>query len=135
MSTITKIGRSKSDKVFDAIVFILLTLIMLVVAYLLISARGEAPSQAPARVFGAGELLKAALFAAGYAGLNMAISVGVVCECGDLSRRGRCRMPLMFGLMMLMMMFLSNALYLQHPRVMDEVWCLRHSSSPPLRSW
>lgn len=33
MSTITKIGRSKSDKVFDAIVFILLTLIMLVVAY------------------------------------------------------------------------------------------------------
>lgn len=33
MSTVTKIGRSTSDKVFDFVVFTLLTLVMLVVAY------------------------------------------------------------------------------------------------------
>ncbi len=52
-----------------------------------------------------------------YAGLNVAIGLGVVCECADGPPRQLCRTAALFGLMMTGLLFVSNALYLRHPEL------------------
>lgn len=97
----------------------LLLIGMLVICYLLICS-DDVSHDFTVITLPTSTLAKAFLFALAYAGLNMAIAIGVVCECGDLTKRGLCRMPVLFGLMMLMLMFLCNAMYLRHPQVMDQ---------------
>ncbi len=55
-----------------------------------------------------------------YAGLNMAVGLGVVCECGSSDPTDNCRLPVFFGFVMLMLMFASNVLYLRFPAVQGE---------------
>ncbi len=68
-----------------------------------------------------GRCLLAALFAVGYACLNVSLSMGVICGPGTNEReRVRHRGGIWFGVMMTMLMLLSNALYLRHPEMMNE---------------
>ena len=60
-------------------------------------------------------LVRGAIGAVAYAGMNLAIGLGVVCECADGSRRTLCRSSVLFGATMLLLLFLGNALYLRDP--------------------
>ncbi len=60
------------------------------------------------------EGLKASVSALAYGGMNMAIALGVVCECAGDRARNRNRTALYFGITMTLLLFVSNYLYLQH---------------------
>ncbi|MDD3410026.1 MAG: hypothetical protein PHY12_04375 [Eubacteriales bacterium] len=53
-----------------------------------------------------------------YAGLNVTIGMGVICECARDSARCACRSALWLGLMLTGMLFVENALYLRHPELL-----------------
>lgn len=59
--------------------------------------------------------LRAVVHAAGYAAMNMTLAIGVVSRCPK--KRG---VPWLFGLSIAGLMGVSNALYLQHPEMMQE---------------
>lgn len=84
-------------------------------AYVLILSQGNEPMavSAPAPLtLGGG--LKAVLFAVAYSGMNMAIALGVICDCAKTSTRTICRASLLFGLLLTGLLFLSNYTLLQY---------------------
>ena len=58
-----------------------------------------------------------AIRAVGYASMNIAISIGMVCRCGGCSCRVSNRSAVLFGLLMTALLFISNYLYLKHPEL------------------
>lgn len=64
--------------------------------------------------------MRAAGFAVGYACLNIALSMGVICgETGETCGRPVLRSGVYFGWMMTLLMLLSNYLYLRHPSALQ----------------
>ncbi len=57
-------------------------------------------------------ILSATIKAVAYAGMNVTLAVGVVCGCGSCSQRDMCRSSAIFGFMLLILLFVSNMLYL-----------------------
>ncbi|MEA5014441.1 MAG: hypothetical protein VB099_07755 [Candidatus Limiplasma sp.] len=84
-------------------------------AYVLILAKRNAPMavsiQEPMTLAGG---LKAVLFAVAYSGMNMAIALGVICDCARTNTRMICRSSLLFGLLLTGLLFLSNYVLLQY---------------------
>ena len=89
-------------------------------AYVLILAKRNAPMavsiQEPLTFAGG---LKAVLFAIAYSGMNMAIALGVICDCARTSTRMICRSSLLFGLLLTGLLFLSNYVLLQYDDLQD----------------
>lgn len=52
-----------------------------------------------------------------YASLNLAISIGMICRCGNVSCKVSSRSAVLFGLLMTCLLFVSNYLYLHHPEL------------------
>lgn len=87
----------------------------IVAAYVLILAKRDAPMAVSIREpLSPGGVLKAILFAMAYSGMNMAIGLGVVCDCAQTSIRTICRSSLLFGLVVAGLLFLSNHVLLQY---------------------
>ncbi|NLV57222.1 MAG: hypothetical protein GXY67_00465 [Clostridiales bacterium] len=63
--------------------------------------------------------VKAVLFSAAYSGMNMAISLGVVCKCAQTKTRTICRSSLAFGLVLTGLLFISNHVLLQYGDLQD----------------
>lgn len=55
--------------------------------------------------------------AVAYASLNLAISIGMICRCGNTSCKVSSRSAVLFGLVMTGLLFVSNYLYLHHPEL------------------
>lgn len=68
------------------------------------------------------QLLQAAFGAAGYAAMNITLSIGVVCSCGRSSSPVRSRTAVLFGFMLLSLLLLSHYLYLLHPELWNEAF-------------
>lgn len=64
-------------------------------------------------------LLSAAVRATGYAAMNMALSIGMVCRCAGASTRETRGKSVLFGMMMAALLCISNTLYMQHPSLLD----------------
>ena len=62
-----------------------------------------------------GMLLQAVVEAMAYAAMNMTLSIGVVCRCGQCSDASRKRISMGFGIMMAVLLGLSNAVYVRYP--------------------
>lgn len=93
----------------------------ILVSYALIMAHGE-PQPAPISIrqpLTALMGLKAFLFAAAYASMNMAIALGVVCGSEIKNVRSICRTSVLFGLVLLGLLFVSNYVLLQHEGLVD----------------
>ncbi len=85
-----------------------------------LSADGaQAPAVLP-RAPGPGELGWAAVRAVCYAAMNATLAIGVLCRCAQEHGRTQCRTAVLFGLLLVMLLFLSHYLYLKHPEWMDE---------------
>lgn len=65
----------------------------------------------------AGKIPAGGLRAIAYASLNLAVSIGMVCRCGDCSCKVSNRSAVLFGLLMTGLLFVSNYLYLHHPEL------------------
>lgn len=70
------------------------------------------------------QLLGAVLSATGYAAMNITLSIGVVCSFGRCARRVRCRTAVLFGFLLLALLWLSHYLYLSHPELQNEAFPL-----------
>lgn len=57
--------------------------------------------------------------AAAYAGMNMTLATGVIRNCARERRRENLQTAILFGVVMLALLCLSNALYLRHPLAQD----------------
>ena len=66
------------------------------------------------------DALRAPLNAVAYGSMNMAVALGVVCECVGKSRRELCRMSVLFGFLLTCLLFVANALYLRAPASLQE---------------
>lgn len=66
--------------------------------------------------------VSAGVQALAYGAMNMAIALGVVCECANIGERQRCRTAVVFAWVMVALLFLSNYLYLQHPELQNEAF-------------
>lgn len=66
------------------------------------------------------QLVKAVLGAAGYAAMNITLSIGVVCSCSRSSSNGRNRTAVLFGFLLLALLLLSHYLYRLHPELLHE---------------
>ncbi len=69
-----------------------------------------------------GELVWAALRAVAYAAMNLTLGIGVVCRCSRRSRRDMSRLSVVFGMLLIALLFLSNYLYAKHPELMNEAF-------------
>lgn len=87
---------------------------VLVTVKMYLPPNGAAVQLQPVKIAG----LSAAIQAAGYAAMNMALAAGVVCRCASKQRAQM--MPWLFGVVIAGLMCMSNALYLQHPELLDE---------------
>lgn len=67
-------------------------------------------------------LLHGAWRSVAYAALNLSLAIGVICRCGGCSCRTSGRSTVLFGLWMVGLLFLSNFLYLKHPRVQESAF-------------
>lgn len=65
-------------------------------------------------------LLLAALSAAAYGAMNIAIAIGVICRAGQARCRANDRQAVLFSLLLVGLLFLSNYLYLKHPELSRE---------------
>ena len=65
--------------------------------------------------------LRGILCAVAYAGMNIAIGLGVLCECATADKRVLCRASVAFGAILTLLLMLGNALYLQHPDRWNDV--------------
>lgn len=65
------------------------------------------------------ELVFALIRAAAYAAMNLAVAIGVVCGTGRSCYRSNDRQSVFFGLLMVMLLFTGNYLYLKHPELMN----------------
>lgn len=86
----------------------------------LIRNDGIRQSAALAAQPGAGELIWAGVCAAAYAAMNITIAIGVICKtCGSCCRKND-RQSVAFGLLLALLLFISNYLYLKHPELLLE---------------
>lgn len=92
---------------------------LILVSYLLLLALPD-PASHGIPIRGSGSLVQGVVFALGYSGLNIAIALGVICECADSSRRMAYRTAVLFGLAMTALMFMGNYLLLQHGELQGE---------------
>jgi uncharacterized membrane protein YkvI len=77
---------------------------------------GEKPTAAVTHV-ASERILTGSLRAIAYASLNLAISIGMICRCGNCSCKVSNRSAVLFGLLMTGLLFVSNYLYLRHPEL------------------
>lgn len=68
------------------------------------------------------ELIWAAVRAVAYAAMNIAISIGVVCKVCCTCRRRNDRQSVLFGLLLIFLLFISNYLYIKHPELSGEAF-------------
>ncbi|MEG0638443.1 MAG: hypothetical protein RR824_00280 [Clostridia bacterium] len=96
-----------------------LTSLMLLLLLLLI-AREPVPTVVSMQVSPSfGTLAWAAARAIGYASMNLTLSISVVCKCAKRTQRSACRMAVLFGMLLVVLLFVSNYLYLKHPELDD----------------
>jgi len=62
-------------------------------------------------------ILTGGVRAIAYASLNLAISIGMICRCGNCSCKVSNRSAVLFGLLMTSLLFVSNYLYLHYPEL------------------
>ncbi len=86
------------------------------VILVLVFDRGE-PTVAFTVPLNTAKVLTGAARSVAYAALNMAISIGVICRCSNGSGQSANRAAFLFGLAMVALLFVSNALYLRHPEL------------------
>lgn len=60
--------------------------------------------------------------AVAYASMNLAISIGMICRCCDCTPRVSYRSAVVFGILLTVLLFLGNALFLKHPEVSEMVF-------------
>lgn len=66
-----------------------------------------------------GRGVKAGISALAYGGMNMAVALGVVCECAEEKPRRQCRTAVLFGLILTALLFVSNYLFLRHEELQN----------------
>ncbi|MEF9879680.1 MAG: hypothetical protein RR865_02720 [Clostridia bacterium] len=102
-----------------ALVSGVLTSLMLLLMLLLI-AREPVPTIVSLQASPSfGTLAWAAVSAIGYAAMNLTISTSVVFKCARRTKRSACRMSVLFGMLLVALLFVSNYLYLKHPELGD----------------
>ena len=62
-------------------------------------------------------LVKAAFWAAGYAGMNVTLAAGVACQCGN--QKGNGQTAFVFGLLMMVLLMVSSSVYTARPEWFD----------------
>ncbi|MBE5778652.1 MAG: hypothetical protein E7331_04880 [Clostridiales bacterium] len=109
-----------SPKPFSVISTALMALFLGMTFLALHQSRGEETVLIPSPSSFA--LMKAAVYAVGYGAMNVAVSISVMCQSGCGRSRTSDRRAACFGLCMCALLFISNALYLQHPQKMNDAF-------------
>lgn len=100
----------------------LLTLFFFAGILLLLKTDQAVPMVATAEAVTPMELMWAAVRAVAYAAMNIAISIGVVCKVCCTCRRKNDRQSVLFGLLLIFLLFISNYLYMKHPELGGEAF-------------
>ena len=116
---------SKGNMKPFSVISIILTALFLVMTILAMRSSGEEPGREQlvlAVAPSVKELVKAGIFAFGYGAMNIAVSMGFMCQNGCACTVKTDRRAMGFGIGMCGLLFFSNALYLMRPEKINSAF-------------